>query len=114
MEVKIREVEGVTILDVQGRLIGSNGLKLKNIIDKVIASKAKGEAKLLLNLAKVSMMDSSGLVIVVAAYTSVQRKKGRVVLLSLGKSTRQLIVVAKLIIIFETYDNEDAAVASFK
>ncbi|MBC8459277.1 MAG: STAS domain-containing protein [Deltaproteobacteria bacterium] len=113
MDVKIREVDGVTILDVQGRIMGSDSLELKSIIDQVIASKAEGEAKLLLNLAKVPMMDSSGLGVVVAAYTSVQRKKGRVALLNLGRSTRQLIVMAKLMTIFETYDNEDDAVASF-
>jgi len=111
--MKIREIEGVTILDIQGRIIGSDSLELKRIIDKTIASKFEGEAKLLLNMDKVPMMDASGLGVVLAAYTSVRRKKGRVALLNLGKSTRQLIIMAKLMTIFETYDNEDDAVASF-
>jgi len=114
MEINVRERNGVTILDIQGRIIGSDSLQLKSVIDEQIASKAEGEVKILLNLAKVPMMDSSGLGVVVAAYTSVQRKKGRIALLNLGRSTRQLIVMAKLMTIFETYDNEDVAVASFK
>jgi anti-sigma B factor antagonist len=114
MNVKIRERDGVTILDIQGRIIGSDSLELKSVIDDLISSKAEGEVKILLNLAKVPMMDSSGLGVVVAAYTSVQRKKGRIALLNLGRSTRQLIVMAKLMTIFETYDDEDKAIASFK
>jgi anti-sigma B factor antagonist len=114
MEVNIRERSGVTIFDIQGRIIGADSLELKSIIDDHIASKTEGEVKILLNLARVPMMDSSGLGVVVAAYTSVQRKKGRIALLNLGRSTRQLIVMAKLMTIFETYDDEDTAVDSFK
>jgi anti-sigma B factor antagonist len=114
MEVNIRERNGVTIFDIQGRIIGADSLELKSIIDDHIASKTEGEVKILLNLARVPMMDSSGLGVVVAAYTSVQRKKGRIALLNLGRSTRQLIVMAKLMTIFETYDDEDTAVDSFK
>jgi anti-sigma B factor antagonist len=114
MDVNIREQDGVTIFDIQGRIIGSDSLELKSVIDDHIASQAEGEVKILLNLAKVPMMDSSGLGVVVAAYTSVQRKKGRIALLNLGRSTRQLIVMAKLMTIFETYDNEDEAVTSFQ
>jgi len=113
MNVNIRPKDGVTILDIQGRIIGPDSLQLKQIIDEEIAS-FEEEPKLLLNLAKVPMMDSSGLGVVVAAYTSVRRKNGRIALLNLGKSTKQLIVMAKLIMIFETYDDEDEAIASFK
>ncbi len=112
MNVNIRERDGVTILDIQGKIIGSDSLDLKRIIDEQIASSAEGEAKLLLNLAKVPMMDSSGLGVVVAAYTSVQRKKGRIGLLNLGKSINSLIVMAKLITIFERYNSEDEAIAA--
>lgn len=113
MNVNIRQREGVTILDIQGRIIGPDSLDLKRIVDEQIAA-FEEEPKLLLNLAKVPMMDSSGLGVVVAAYTSVRRRNGRIALLNLGKSTKQLIVMAKLIMIFETYNDEDEAVASFK
>ncbi len=113
MNVNIRQRDGVIILDIQGRIIGPDSLDLKRIIDEQIAS-SEGEPKLLLNLAKVPMMDSSGLGVVVAAYTSVRRQNGRVALLHLSKSTKQLIVMAKLIMIFDTYDDEDEAVASFE
>ena len=112
MNVNIRERDGVTILDIQGKIIGSDSLELKSIIDEQVSAKGEGEIRLLLNLAKVPMMDSSGLGVVVAAYTSVQRKKGRIALLNLGKSINNLIVMAKLITIFERYDSEDEAVAA--
>lgn len=112
MTVNIRERDGVTILDIQGKIIGADSLELKRIIDELVANKGEGEPKLLLNLAKVPMMDSSGLGVVVAAYTTVQRKKGRIALLNLGKSINNLIVMAKLITIFERYNDEDEAVAA--
>lgn len=114
MKVNVRERNGVTIFDIQGRIIGSDSLELKSSIDEHLASKTEGEVKILLNLAKVPMMDSSGLGVVVAAYTSVQRKKGHIALLNLGKNSRQPITMAKLTTIFETYNNEDEAVASFQ
>ena len=112
MNVNIREKDGVVILDIQGKIIGSDSLELKRIIDEQIASKGEGEVKILLNLAKVPMMDSSGLGVLVAAYTSVQRKKGRIALINLGKSINNLIVMAKLITIFERYDSEEEAIAA--
>lgn len=113
MEINVRERNGVTIFDVQGRIISLYSLELKSLIDDYIAS-AEGEIKILLNLAKVTGIDGSGLGVVVATYMSVQRKNGRIALLNLGKSNRQLIVNRKLMTIFETYDNEDEAVASFQ
>ena len=114
MNVNIRERDGIIILDVQGKIMGSDSLDLKRIIDEQIAAATEGEVKLLLNLAKVPMMDSSGLGVVVAAYTSVQRKKGKIALLNLGKSINNLIVMAKLITIFARYDDEEEAVAAMQ
>lgn len=111
MTVNIREREGVTILDIEGKIIGRDALELKKIIDDIISNKGDGEPKLLLNLAEVPMMDSSGLGVIVAAYTSIQRKKGKIALLNLGKSIDNLIVMAKLITLFPRYDDEDRAIA---
>ncbi len=111
MNINVREREGVTILDIEGKIIGHDALDLKRVIDEIISTKKEGEVKLLLNLAGVPMMDSSGLGVIVAAYTSVQRKKGKIALLNLGKSINNLIVMAKLITIFQRYDDEDTAIA---
>ena len=60
------------------------------------------------------MMDSSGLGVIVATYTSIQRKGGRIALLKIAGNIRSLIVMAKLLTIFDRYDDEDEAVASFQ
>ena len=114
MNVNIRQKEGVTVLDIEGRIIESNTLALKHIIDEQISNAEDGKVKILLNMEDVRMMDSSGLGIIVAAYTSVQRKGGRVALLNIGGNIKSLIVMAKLVTIFDRYNNEDDATASFQ
>ena len=114
MNVKIRERDGVVILDVEGKIISSDSIELKEIINEQIKSMSEGEVRLLLNLKKVPIMDSSGLGVVVAAYTSVRRKNGRIALLNAGKNIKSLIVMAKLMTIFDRYDDEDEAVAALK
>jgi anti-sigma B factor antagonist len=114
MNTNIRERDGITIIDIQDKIIGPDSMELKSIIKNLIALKGLGEAKILLNLAEVPMMDSLGLGAIVAAYTTLQRKKGRIALLNIGRSIRQLFVITKLINFFETYDNEDEAIASLK
>lgn len=114
MTVNIRKKEGVIILDVEGKVIGSGSLELKEIISEEIKSMPEGEVRLLLDLGKVPMMDSSGLGVVVAAYTSIKRRNGRIALLKAGKNIKSLIVMAKLMTIFDRYDDEDEAIAALK
>ena len=114
MDVTIRKREELTILDIEGRVIGSDSLALKHIIDEQINVAEEGKAKIILNLEQVRMVDSSGLGVIVAAYTSVQRKGGRIALLNVGGNIKSLIVMAKLMTIFDRYDDEDEAVASFQ
>ena len=114
MNVKIRHKEGVTILDIDGRIIGSESLALKNIIDEEIGSAEDGEVRILLNMKQVRAMDSSGLGIIIAAYTSAQRRGGRVALLNVSGGINNLIVMSKLLTIFDRYDDEDMAIKSFQ
>ena len=114
MIVNIREREGVTIPDIEGKIIGSDSLELKEVVNERIKSTPEGGVRILLNLEKVPMMDSSGLGVMVAMYTSVKRKNGRIALLNAGKSIRSLIIMAKLMTIFDRYDNEDEAITALK
>lgn len=114
MNINTRQRESVTILDIEGRIIGSDSLALKHIIDEQIKMAEEGKVKILLNLGKARMLDSSGLGVIVAAYTSVQRKGGRISLLQVSGNIKSLIVMAKLVTIFDRYDDEDEAVASFQ
>ena len=114
MNVSIRKTEGVIILDIEGRVVGSDSLALKRIIDEQINTAEEGAVKILLNLEKVRMVDSSGLGVIVAAYTSIQRKGGRIALLKIGGNIKSLIIMAKLVTIFDRYDDEPEAIASFQ
>ena len=113
MQVNLRYKGNVTILDIEGNLVGPNTIALKNIIDDQIRAAGDEPVFMILNMERVQMMDSSGLGVIVAAYASARRNKGRVVLLNIGGSIRSLIVMAKLVTIFERYDTEAEAIASF-
>lgn len=116
MQVNLRHKGSITILDIEGNIIGPDSLALKAIIDQQIQAKDSGEEQgeklyLILNMERVQMMDSSGLGVLVSSYTTIRRNDGRVVLLSLGGNVRSLIVMAKLMTIFDCYDTEAEAIA---
>jgi anti-sigma B factor antagonist len=114
MIVNIREREGITIPEIEGKMVGPDSLKLKDMVNERIKSQPAGDARILLNLEKVPAMDSSGLGAMVAMYTSVQRQNGRIALLNAGKNIRSIIVMAKLMSMFDRYDDEDEAIAALK
>ena len=114
MNIDVRQTGGVTVLDVDGRITESESLALKNIIDEEIGSAEDGDVRMLLNMKHVRAMDSSGLGIVIAAYTSVQRRGGRIALLNVSGNINSLIVMSKLMTIFDRYDNEEEAIRSFQ
>ena len=118
MQVNVRHKGSITILDIEGKVIGIDALALKEIIDQqmMIADNEAGNGgklNLILNLERVQMMDSSGLGTLIASYTTIQRNDGRVVLLKLGGNVRSLIVMAKLMTIFDCYDTEAEAIGHF-
>ena len=118
MQVNVRNKGSITILDIEGKIIGADALALKSIIDQQIqtlSSEAEhGEnLNLILNMERVQMMDSTGLGILVATYTTIRRHDGRVVLLNLGGNIRSLIVMAKLMTIFDCYNTEAEAIGHF-
>ena len=118
MQVNVRHKGSITILDIEGKVIGPDTLALKEVIDQQIEM-ANNEAEnseglnLILNLERVQMMDSSGLGVLIASYTTIRRNDGRVVLLKLGGNVRSLIVMAKLMTIFDCYDTEAEAIGHF-
>ena len=114
MKVDGRTEGGVLILDVQGRIVGDASLDLRRSINGWMAELSeKDKPSVVLNLEKVSMMDSSGLGVLVSSYTSVQKKDGRLVLAGMGKGLQNLIAISKLTRVFDIYENEDEAVKSF-
>jgi len=109
---KTREVDGVTILDISGKItLGAASAELRGVVSDALS---KGSKKILLNLADVGYVDSAGLGELVSAYTTVKNGGGTLKLLHVTKKVSDLLVITKLVTVFETFEDEAAAVASFK
>ena len=111
MKVNIRQVDGVTILDLSGRItLGEGSVQLRDSIRDLLA---KGSKLILLNLADVNYIDSSGIGELVSAYTTVRNQGGELKLLNLTKKVHDLLQITKLYTVFDVKDDEAAAVKSF-
>lgn len=107
-----RRVDDVMILDLEGGIrLGEENAYLHNTIRTLVAD---GEKKVLLNLAQVSKIDSSGMGELIAAFTTLQKNGGEVRLLNLTQSVEELMLMTKLLTVFDTYENEADALKSFK
>lgn len=112
MEIKERVVEGVSILDLSGRIVlGEGDMQIKERIRDLLAD---GQRKILLNLGDVSYIDSAGLGALISSYTTVKRETGKLKLVNLTKRIQDLLAITKLITVFDTYDAEREAIDSFK
>jgi len=112
MQISSRTVGDVTLLDLSGRLIlGEATQLLKDQFDALVAS---GPRKVVLNLQHVSYVDSGGLGELVRSLAATDRKGGQLKLVNLTAKITDLLVITKLLTVFDTYDSEDAAIASFK
>lgn len=107
----IRHVSNVAIVDLSGRLtLGEASGTLREAIKELIS---EDHRNILLNLAGVSYIDSSGLGELVGAFATVGNRGGALKLLNLQKRVNELMQVTKLLTIFETFTDETAAVRSF-
>ena len=114
MRVTGRKENDILILEVDGRVIGNASLELRRSINGWLGELPEGsKPKVILKLDKVSIMDSSGLGILVASYTSVHRQNGRLVLAGLGRGLQNLITITRLAMVFDVYENEEEAIGSF-
>jgi anti-sigma B factor antagonist len=101
----------VTIVDLDGRIrLGEGSTELHEQIHILAAQGAK---KVLLNMEKVSHIDSSGLGELVSAYTTLQNAAGELKLFSLSDRVHELMTMTKLLTVFDIFDNEEVAVHSF-
>ena len=115
MKITSRKRDDTMILDINGRVVGDASLDLRRSINGWLAEIPEEEKpKVILNLDKVSMMDSSGLGVLVSSYTSIQKRGGRLVLSGLGRGLQNLIAITKLTRVFDMYESEDEAMESFE
>ena len=110
MDTKVRQVDGVTVLDLSGKItLGEASGKLRSAVQEALGH----SKKILLNLADVNYIDSAGLGELVSAFTTVKNAGGELKLLNLTKKVRDLLVITKLLTVFDVRDNEQEAIQSF-
>jgi len=112
MQIEERVVNDVTILDLKGKItLGEGDEALKDKINSLIHQNRK---RILLNLEDVPYIDSAGLGEIVRTYTTVSRQGGQLKLVNLTKRITDLLSITKLLTVFETFENEPDALASYK
>jgi anti-sigma B factor antagonist len=111
MTVTERTVGGITILDLSGNVTLTDGAE--QVRDKVRSVLQQGHKFVLVNVAKVSYMDSAGLGELVQAYSTVAKQGGKLKLVSPTKRLQDLLVITKLSTVFDSFSDEATAVASF-
>jgi anti-sigma B factor antagonist len=111
MKATNRTVDNVEIIALQGKItIGSGDTQLREVISNAVN---EGKTNVLLDLSGVTTIDSSGIGELVGSYTTVTNRGGKLKLLHLPAKLNELLHVTQLITVFEVYENERDAVASF-
>jgi anti-sigma B factor antagonist len=111
MKATNRQVEGVAVVDMSGRItLGEGSVVLRDTIRDLIG---KGSKKILLNLGDVTYIDSSGIGELVSAFTAVRRENGELKLLNLTKKVHDLLQITKLYTVFDIKDDEATAIKAF-
>jgi anti-sigma B factor antagonist len=112
LDVKERQAGDVTILDLTGDVrIGEGAISLRDSIRNLAD---QGKKKVLLNLAGVKYMDSTGVGELIANYTTISRQGGQLKLLNLTDRIQNLLVITKLLTVFDSFENETEALQSFQ
>lgn len=111
MKIDVRQREGVQILDIEGKItIGKGDVALREAVHEQLG---KGANRMLINLASVSTIDSSGVGELVSAFTTVTNRGGKLKLVNLPPKVNDILQITQLITVFETFDDEEEAVRSF-
>jgi anti-sigma B factor antagonist len=112
LKINVRETGKVVVLDLNGRItLGETAASLRDTIRELLDNQQRN---ILLNLADVSYIDSSGLGQLVGSYATVTSRGGQLKLLNLQKKLHELMQVTKLITVFDVYNSEPAALRSFE
>ena len=107
-----RRANGVTILDLNGRIVlGEATATLRDTLQDLVT---RGQKRILLNLAEVNYIDSSGLGALVSGFTTLTNQQGQLKLLNLTKKVQDLLQITKLLTVFEVFEDESKAVKSFR
>lgn len=112
LEIKERSVGDVVILELQGRItIGEGSVQLRDAVSQLLSNNRQ---QIILNLEGVSYVDSSGIGELVSRYTTTKNQGGQLKLLKLPKKIKDLLMITKLLTVFEIYEDEETAMAGFR
>ena len=112
LSITTREVGGVDVLDLSGDIaLGQTSAELRDALKALVA---EGKRRIVLNMADVRRLDSSGLGTLVAGFTSVERDGGKMKLSNLPERVIELMAITKLHTVFDVFDSTDDAVSSFE
>src|SRR5438067_12686232 len=111
MQITQREVRGVIILDLEGRLVIEDGVP--SFVERMNALSHRDGTRILLNFDKVTYLDSAGVGAVAWKYVTVRKRNGDVKLLNLRPKSHMVLTTTKLLTILESFESEDAAIDSF-
>jgi anti-sigma B factor antagonist len=112
LNIRERQAGDVTILDMDGKItIGEGSVAVRSAIRKLLE---EGKKKILLNVAGVGYVDSSGIGELVSSYTTTSSKGGQLKLLNLTQKIQDLLTITKLLTVFDVYDDEATALNSFQ
>jgi anti-sigma B factor antagonist len=112
LNINERQAGDVTVLDMSGKItIGEGSVALRTAIRRLLE---EGKKRILLNLAGVSYIDSSGIGELVSSYTAINKESGQLKLLNLTQKLQDLLTITKLLTVFDVYENEAEALNSYK
>lgn len=111
MEIEKRENNEIQILDVNGEIDLYNAPEIKDLINKLIDEK---KYSVIINLDRVSYIDSSGIGALISSLSNLKKYQGGLKIINVSGSVRKVFELTKLTSFFEIYDNEQDAIAAFK
>lgn len=112
LEIRERAIGDVTILEMIGKItIGEGSVQLRDAVSKLLDA---GRNRIILNLGGVTYMDSSGIGELVSRFTTTKNSGGKLKLLNLTKKIKDLLMITKLLTVFEIYEDEQTALESFQ
>ena len=112
LNINERQAGDVTVLDMSGKItIGEGSVALRTAIRRLLE---EGKKRILLNLAGVGYIDSSGIGELVSSFTAINKEGGQLKLLNLTQKLQDLLAITKLLTVFDVYESEADALNSFK
>ena len=112
LNIRERQAGEITVLDMEGKItIGEGSVALRTAIRRLLE---EGKRKILLNLAGVGYIDSSGIGELVSNYTAINKEGGQLKLLNLTQKLQDLLAITKLLTVFDVYEDESEAINSYK